>query len=161
LATSLLRCAAGASLLLSAPFFLIAQSHAPAHASETHHYDLRDPALARAAQRYDIAQEKGDRAELEKLVADDYVIFGSTGVTNKAGLIEELSHPGLHADPYTIEKPFTKDLGDTVILGGWVDQTGTDQGKPFVLKARFADIWHKGPKGWQVVFTQVTHADKP
>jgi hypothetical protein len=48
-----------------------------------------------------------------------------------------------------------------VILGGWVRLSGTDSGKPFAQKARFADIWHKGPKGWQLTYTQVTLADKP
>jgi ketosteroid isomerase-like protein len=54
-----------------------------------------------------------------------------------------------------------RDLGDTVILGGWVRLTGTDNGKPFEQKARFADVWHKGQKGWQLTYTQVTLADHP
>jgi hypothetical protein len=139
-----------------------AQSH-PSSGHETHHYDLADPALASAAQRYDWAQEgKGNRAELEKLVADDYALFRASGkVTDKAGLIELVCHPGSYTNPYTVEMPFVRDLGDTVILGGWVNLTGTGNGKPFQQKARFADIWHKGPTGWQLVFTQVTLADHP
>jgi hypothetical protein len=31
-----------------------------------------------------------------------------------------------------------------------VNLTGTDSGKPFQQKARFADIWHKGSHGWQL-----------
>jgi hypothetical protein len=139
-----------------------AQSH-PSSGHETHHYDLTDSALARAAQRYDWAQEgKGNRAELEKLVADDYVLFRASGkVTDKAGLIALVCDPHGYTTPYTVETPFVRDLGDTVILGGWVNLTGTDNGKPFQQKARFADIWHKGPKGWQLAFTQVTLADHP
>jgi hypothetical protein len=121
------------------------------------------PALVAAAQRYDRAQEgKGNRAELEKLVADDYVLVRASGkVTNKAGLIELVCHPGSYTNPYTIETPFVRDLGSTVILGGWVDLSGTDNGKPSAQKVRFADIWHKGPKGWQLTFTQVTLAGHP
>jgi hypothetical protein len=48
-----------------------------------------------------------------------------------------------------------------VILGGWVRLSGTDNGQPCEQKARFADIWHKGAKGWQLTFTQVTLADHP
>jgi hypothetical protein len=60
---------------LPALFFAPAQSH-PSSGNQTHHYDLADPALAQAAQRYDWAQEgKGNRAELEKLVADDMSSF--------------------------------------------------------------------------------------
>jgi hypothetical protein len=159
---SLLRVAAAALLLLSTLFPSSAQSQ-PAPAHETHHYDLADPALARAAQRYDWAQEgKGNRANLEKLVADDYVLVRASGkVTNKAALIELVCHPGTYTNPYTVETPFVRDLGNTVILGGWVNLTGTDGGKPFGQKARFADIWHKGSKGWQLTFTQVTLADHP
>jgi hypothetical protein len=165
LLNSLLRLA-GALLLLPAAFvsvpFAIAQQH-PASKLQTHRYDLADPSLAEAAQRYDWAQEgKGNRAELEKLVADDYVLVrGSGKVTNKPGLIELVCDPGSYTNPYTVETPFVRDLGNTVILGGWVRLSGTDNGKPFEQKARFSDIWHKGPKGWQLTFTHVTLADHP
>jgi hypothetical protein len=157
---SLLRAVAGALLLV--PSFAFAQQH-PAPAHQTHHYDLADPALAAAAQRYDWAQEgEGNRAELEKLVADNYVLVRASGkVTNKAGLIELVCHPGSYTNAYTVETPFSRDLGSTVILSGWVKLSGTDNGKPFAQKARFADIWHKSPKGWQLTFTQVTLADHP
>jgi hypothetical protein len=90
------RAAAGSLLLLPAFLLAPAQAHSPS-GHETHQDDLADPALARAAQRYDWAQEgKGN--------------------------------------------------------GGWVNLTGADNGKPFQQKARFADIWHKGPKGWQIAF---------
>jgi hypothetical protein len=159
---SFLRTLAGALLFLPAFVPASAQAH-PSSGHETHHYDLADPALARAAQRYDWAQEgKGNRAELEKLVADDYVLFRANGkVTNKAGLIALVCDPHGYTNPYTVETPFARDLGDTVILGGWVNLTGNGNGKPFQQKARFADIWHKGPKGWQLAFTQVTLADHP
>lgn len=159
---SLLRTAAGALLLLPAFFLAPAQPH-PSSEQKTHHYDLADPALARAAQRYDWAQEgKGNRAELEKLVADDYVLVRASGkVTDKAGLIALVCDPHGYTNPYTVETPLVRDLGSTVILGGWVNLTGTDNGKPFQQKARFADIWHKGAKGWQLAFTQVTLADHP
>jgi hypothetical protein len=162
-----LRVVAAALLILPAPSFAPAQSHPTTgpetHDSATHHYNLADPALARAAQRYDWAQEgKGNRAELEKLVADDYVLVRASGrVTNKAGLIDLVCHPGSYTNPYTVETPFIRDLGSTVILGGWVRISGTDNGKPFEQKARFADVWHKGPNGWQLTYTQVTLADQP
>jgi hypothetical protein len=45
-----------------------------------------------------------------------------------------------------VETPFVRDLGDTVIPGGWVNLSGTENGKSFQQKARFAGIWHKSPK---------------
>jgi hypothetical protein len=60
-----------------------------------------------------------------------------------------------------VETPFVRDLGDTVIPGGWLNLSGTENGKSFQQKARFADLWHKSPKGWQLTFTQVTLAEHP
>jgi hypothetical protein len=130
-----------AAALLLLPVFLPApaQSH-PLSGSktykdpETHTYKLRDPALARAAQRYDWAQEgKGNRAELEKLVADNYVLFRASGkVTNKSGLVDLVCSPGTYTNPYTVQTPFVRDLGATVILGGWVRLSGTDNGQPWM-----------------------------
>jgi hypothetical protein len=93
----LFRVAAGVLLLLlSALFPASAQSH-PALARETHHYDLADPALARAAQRYDWAQEgKGNRADLEKLVADDYVLFRASGKVIEQDRADRARMPSRH-----------------------------------------------------------------
>jgi hypothetical protein len=44
-------------------------------------------------------------------------------------------HPGSYTNPYTVETLFTRDLGSTVILGGWVKLSGTDAGKSFAQKA--------------------------
>ena len=142
--------------------FATCQAH-PSPKLQTHQYHVADSALAAAAQRYDWAQEgKGNRAELEKLVADNYTLVRASGkITDKAGLIELVCDPGAYTDRYTVEAPFVRDLGSTVILGGWVRLSGTDNGKPFEQKARFADIWHKGRTGWQLTFTQVTLAEHP
>jgi Domain of unknown function (DUF4440) len=157
----LYRAAAGSLLLLPALFLAPAQSH-PSSGRETHHYNLADPALARRATLRLGPGRQGQSPELEKLVADDYVLFRASGkVTNKAGLIALVCNPHGYTNPYTVETPFVRDLGNTVILGGWVNLTGSGNGKPFQQKARFVDVWHKGPKGWQLAFTQVTLADHP
>jgi len=52
-------------------------------------------------------------------------VRASGRVTHKAGLIDLVCHPGSYTNPYTVEKPFTRDLGSTVILGGWVRISGT------------------------------------
>jgi hypothetical protein len=118
----------------------------PAH--QTHHYELSDPVLAAAAQRYRLGSGgQGDRAELEMLVADDYVLVRARGkITNKAGLIALVCDPGSYTNPYTVEVPFVRGLGSTVILGGWVRLSGTDNDKPFEQKARITDIRTSGTK---------------
>ncbi len=121
-----------------------------------------DPALTRAVKEYDEAQIAGDRKELERLVADDYLIIRGNGtVGDKSVLIKVVAGEGLKNDRYVVERPFTRVYGETVILGGWVHLTGTDHGKPYVQNARFADTWARRRGRWQVVFTSVTLTDKP
>jgi hypothetical protein len=126
-------------------------------------YTGLDPALAQAAKEYDQAQTgKGDRAALERLVADDYLLIRANGTTgDKKLLIGLIVGEGQMTNPYTIEDPFQRIYGDTVILGGWVHLTGSDHGKPFVQNARFADTWTRKNGKWQVSFTSVILADRP
>ena len=65
--------------------------------------------LAAAAHAYDAAQVNGDRAALERLVADDYVLVNGAGqVQDKARLIADYVAPGFKLDPFTIEEPVEK-----------------------------------------------------
>jgi hypothetical protein len=120
-----------------------------------------EPALVQAMKAYDLAQERGDRAALERLVADDYLIVHTGGLGNKAELIQSLAHPGLRNDPFTVVAPFTRNYGATVVAGGWVDLHGTDGGKPWDQKTRFADVWAKRKGRWWVVMTTLTPSEKP
>ena len=126
---------------------------------------LADPLpadLAAAAHAYDAAQVNGDRAALERLVADDYVLVNGAGqVQDKARLIADYVAPGFKLDPFTIEEPVEKVLGDTALLGGRVNMTGTDGGQRFALVVRFVDTWAKRDGQWRVVYSQVTRVAKP
>ena len=118
--------------------------------------------LAAAAHAYDAAQVNGDRAALERLVADDYVLVNGAGqVQDKARLIADYVAPGFKLDPFTIEEPVEKVFGDTALLGGRVDMTGTDGGQRFALVVRFVDTWAKRDGQWRVVYSQVTRVAKP
>lgn len=120
-----------------------------------------EPALQRAAQAYDQAQITGNRKELQRLVADDYILLNSKGKQEgKADLIEGFCHSGFHLQPYQVQEPFTKLLNESAILGGLVEFKGTDGGKPFAQRLRFADVWAKRHGQWFVVFTQATPAEK-
>ena len=126
---------------------------------------LADPLpadLAAAAHAYDAAQVNGDRAALERLVADDYVLVNGAGqVQDKARLIADYVAPGFKLDPFTIEAPVEKVLGDTALLGGRVNMTGMDGGQRFALVVRFVDTWAKRDGQWRVVYSQVTRVAKP
>jgi len=115
------------------------------------------PDLAKAAAAYDKAQIEADRAELNRLLADDYHLVNSSGeIETKSQFVAESSDPAFKLDPFTVQSPIETVWGDGAVLAGEVRIKGTDHGKPFQAHFRFADIWRKSQGKWQVVFTEVT-----
>jgi hypothetical protein len=113
--------------------------------------------LAKAVKDYDAAQIHGNKAELQRLVADDYTLVNSSGrIQNKAALIADYTAPGYKIEPFEIQQPIEKAWSDGAVLGGVVDLRGMDGGKPFAVKLRFADIWAKRNGKWQVIYTHVS-----
>ena len=119
------------------------------------------PDLAKAAHDYDQAQVKSDRAELERLIADDYQLHNSGGqVQDKASFIADQVAPGYRLEPFVIEEKVEKVMGDTAILGGVAQARGTSGGEPYNVRLRFIDVWAKRGGRWVVVFSQATRAPK-
>jgi ketosteroid isomerase-like protein len=115
--------------------------------------------LAKAVADYDAAQISGDRAELERLLADDYTLLNSGGKTEtKSQFIAESTAPGFKLEPFAVEDAFEKVWDKGAVMGGVVTLRGTDGGKPFAARLRFADIWAKRKGKWQVIYT---HVSKP
>jgi hypothetical protein len=115
--------------------------------------------LAKAVRDYDQAQIKGNRAELERLLADDYTLLNSGGKTEtKAQFIAESTAPGFKLEPFAVEDAIEKVWDKGAVMGGVVTLRGTDEGKPFAARLRFADIWAKRQGKWQVIYT---HVSKP
>ncbi|MBS0335123.1 MAG: nuclear transport factor 2 family protein [Proteobacteria bacterium] len=113
--------------------------------------------LAAAAEAYDQAQMKSDKAALERLLAPDYRLFNSGGqVQDKASFIADSVAPGFHMNPFRVEEPLETVMGDTALLGGVATLSGTDGGKPFSARLRFMDVWARRDGRWVVVFTQAT-----
>jgi hypothetical protein len=115
--------------------------------------------LAQAVKDYDEAQIHGNKAELQRLVADDYTLVNSSGrVQSKAELIADYTTPGYKIEPFEIMQPVEKAWSDGAVMGGVVNLRGIDGGKPFSVTLRFADIWAKRNGKWQVIYT---HVSKP
>jgi ketosteroid isomerase-like protein len=113
--------------------------------------------LAKAVKDYDHAQVAGDKAELQRLVADDYTLLNSTGrIQNKAELIADYTTPGYKIEPFEILEPVEKVWSDGAVMGGLVHLRGTEGGKPFAVTLRFADIWARRNGKWQVIYTHVS-----
>jgi ketosteroid isomerase-like protein len=115
--------------------------------------------LAQAAHEYDLAQVHGDKAALERLLAEDYRLANSSGqVETKAQFIADQTAPGYKLEPFTVEEPIERVMGEVALLGGVARLKGIDGGKPYDVRLRFLDVWQKRGGRWQVVFTQATRA---
>ena len=117
------------------------------------------PDLAAAVHAYDQAQIDSNRAELERWLADDYLLVNSSGATeNKAQLIADYTAPGFDLEPFIIEQPVEKVWNNGAVMGGIATLRGTDSGKRYEVRLRFADTWAKRNGRWQVIYTQVSRA---
>jgi hypothetical protein len=115
--------------------------------------------LAAAVAAYDKAQIDGNRAELERWLADDYLLLNSSGRTEtKAQLIADYTAPGFDLEPFTVEQPIEKVWNGGAVMGGIATLRGTDAGKKYEIRLRFADVWAKRNGRWQVLYTQVAKA---
>ena len=115
--------------------------------------------LAKAVKDYDQAQITGNRAELERLLADDYTLLNSGGRTEtKPQFIAESTAPGFKLEPFVVQDPVEKVWDQGAVMGGIVTLRGMDGGKPFAATLRFADIWARRNGQWQVIYT---HVSKP
>jgi hypothetical protein len=118
--------------------------------------------LAKAVRDYDRAQIDGNRAELERLLADDYTLLNGAGKTEtKAQFVAESTAPGFKLEPFVIEDAIEKVWSDGAVMGGIATLRGTDGGKPFEATLRFADIWAKRNGKWQVIYTHVSKPPAP
>jgi hypothetical protein len=117
------------------------------------------PDLGAAVAGYDKAQSDGSRTQLERWLADDYLLVNSSGATEtKAQLIADYTAPGFDLEPFTVEQPIEKVWKDGAVMGGIATIRGTDGGKRYEMRLRFADIWAKRNGRWHVIYTQVSKA---
>jgi len=116
------------------------------------------PALAKAVAAFDQAQIHGDGAALQRLLADDYVLFNSQGkVENKQDFIRDYTTPGFTMKPFTVEQEVVRQWPGGAVMGGVATLEGTSGGKPYRVRLRFADIWGLRDGRWQVIHTSAMH----
>jgi ketosteroid isomerase-like protein len=120
------------------------------------------PDLARAVRQYDEAQVRGDRAALNRLLAEDYQLINSRGQSEtKAQLIEDYTAPGFSLEPFKVEQPVEKVWHDAAIMGGVATLTGTDAGRPYKVRLRFTDVWARRAGHWRVIYTHASKQSAP
>lgn len=111
-----------------------------------------------AAKTFDDAQQHGDKAVLERMLAPDYLlVHGSGRVGGKQDFIEGFTDPQSRLDPFEItDRLLIRPTAGTAIIGGEARVHGTDHGKPFAEHFRYSDYFARRGGQWVVVFTQVT-----
>ncbi|HWM86105.1 MAG TPA: hypothetical protein VNO33_09710, partial [Kofleriaceae bacterium] len=71
--------------------------------------------------------------------------------------IDAFTSPTQKLDPFVITSPILLELGENVALvGGDAVLSGTESGKRFTERMRYADIFSWRDGRWQVVYVQVT-----
>lgn len=117
--------------------------------------------LAARVRAYDDAQIKGDKAALEDLLADDYVLVNSRGQQqSKADLIADYTKPGFRLEPFTVEEPVELVWSDGAVMGGVATLRGVDDGQAFEVRLRFSDIWARRAGRWRVIYTHASRDPK-
>ena len=115
--------------------------------------------LAKAVRAYDQAQITGNRAELERLLADDYTLLNSAGtIETKSQLIRDYTAPGNKLEPFVVKEPIEIVWNAGAVMGGIVTLRGIDSGTRFDVTVRFSDIWAMRNGVWQVIYTHVSRS---
>jgi ketosteroid isomerase-like protein len=113
--------------------------------------------LALAVKAYDAAQVGGDRAALESLLDDRYLLVNSRGKhESKSELIADYTAPGFRLEPFIVEEPVEIVWSDGAVMGGVATLRGTDDGRPYEVRLRFTDVWAKRSGRWKVLYTQAS-----
>jgi len=146
-----------AASLLGALTMTLAQ---PALAAAPNAADLAQ--LTRQSNDWDAAIVRKDRTAIEVNMADDFrQIDGDADIETKASFVDGLMSPKLKIDPYTVEDFEVRQYGDTALLSGRTQMTGSWDGKPWTSHYRYIDIYAKQNGAWKIVSVQITRLAKP
>lgn len=122
----------------------------------------RHPWLDEAIQRYERAQISGDRAALQALLADDYLLVtGGGDHEDKQAFIADLTAPDFKLEPYVIQGPVRRIWASGAVVAGVARQKATSGGKSFDGCIRYVDVWKLTRAGWQVALTHVARMAAP
>jgi ketosteroid isomerase-like protein len=111
-----------------------------------------------AADEFDAAQLRADRATLERYLAADFVfVRGSGKIAGRDAFLAAFTTPGNTLEPFeVVDRRFIPLGRDAVIATGEVTLRGVEDGARFEEHLRFADVYLLRDDRWQVVYVQVT-----
>lgn len=109
--------------------------------------------------QYQAAVKANDSALMDRILADDFVLIGSSGKTfTKADLLQEARGGEYVYEHQEDTEQTVRVWGDTAVVTAKLWAKGTFDGKPFDRTLWFSDTYVRTPSGWRYVFGQASCA---
>jgi ketosteroid isomerase-like protein len=103
------------------------------------------------------AEAKQEVKEVSSLLADTIVYTDYDGsFMNKSEYMKWVAAPQQKADHIYDEGLSVQVYGDAAVATGIYRETGTNKGKPYVIRSRFTDTWIKRNDAWLCVASNST-----
>ena len=103
------------------------------------------------------AEANQEVKEVSSLLADTLVYTDYDGLfMNKSEYMKWIVSPGQKADHIYDEGISVQVYGDAAVATGIYRETGTNKGKPYVVRSRFTDTWIKRDGVWLCVASHST-----
>jgi ketosteroid isomerase-like protein len=102
--------------------------------------------------KWNSAYQHGDVAQLNALLADDFLITVEDGsMYSKTGYLGRLGGTAQHVDVSEMTDLKVRLRGDVAIVTGAYHEKGTVMGKPYEYRDRLTDVWLNSDGRWQVI----------
>lgn len=99
-----------------------------------------------------------DIAALQRIVGDDWICQGATGVSSKRSFITDVAHRKLVVRRFVLHDIHVQLYGDTAYLMGADDEDSSYAGVRNSGTYNWLDVWTKRNGRWVSVATQITKA---
>ena len=115
-----------------------------------------EQALMQMERDWTEAALKKDAAALDKILADDWVGQGPTGVSTKAQTLAELKSGDYKLESQTLGDMKVRVFGDTAVVAGSDDEKSSYKGKDTSGHYTWTDVFVKRHGRWQAAASQGT-----
>lgn len=138
-----------ASVVLIASLLLARQLDTKTSADENRILQLRNA--------WNSAKQQKDTKVLEELLADSLVYTDCDGTfMNKSEFLASVANPAFRLEQIVSESLTVHSYGDSAVATGIYREKGATNGKSYVRRARFTDVWVNQNGVWQCVASQST-----
>lgn len=97
-----------------------------------------------------------DIAALDRLLADDYIVTQSFGLTSKAQLMDAYKSGRIKYTSASDKELLVKVYGDAAVTTGILTLKGQNPSRDFTIYARYTGVWVKQQGRWRLVASQLT-----